>query len=555
MAMRLVKIMGVRGNKSKRLNDKSFLADTDLSVKVTEVRPIERAERRRMGSRRISSGQKRKGPSSKLTRKSVSVIHNARSSVGRRFSSFNASMLTLQRDPVVFKLEISGVKGSYEQEKSYKEFIRLHKTLKSKFPAVKQFVNKFPKMRNTSPETLQETKIFVQGYLDTLMKLKPRPADLNKFLDINKHVVDLVGKYTKGFSSLNDFELVSRIGEGSFGKVFLVRALETDEIFALKVLKKDELRKKNQVEHTMTEMKVMSVSDHPFIVSLKFAFHNKDKLFMVTEYCPGGELFFHLKTHRRMSEETVRIYTGEIGLALGYLHEKNILYRDLKPENILLDADGHVLLTDFGLSRQNVVGPHDAKTFCGTPEYLSPEMLIHRTTQEGYGKGVDWWSLGVLVYEMLYGLPPFYHKNLKKMCEKILNKRLTFPDKKKRSNPKTSTEVKELITGLLNRDAESRLGVVGGGFEEFKEHSFFEKMDWDRLYKKNYDPPYKPNISSDPLNTDNFDKEFTGKPAKISFSKNSKKPKSRVDAEDEFKNFDYSCFDKNQGEVLNDFYS
>ena len=186
------------------------------------------------------------------------------------------------------------------------------------------------------------------------------------------------------------------------------------ELYAMKTLRKAALVKRNQLLHTKTERNILQNIQHPFLVNLKFAFQTPDKLYMVLEYMGGGELFHWLKQHRKFSETRGRLYASEICLALGALHSRDIIYRDLKPENILLDLKGHLRLTDFGLSKDNIMGAGAAggtKTFCGTPEYLAPEILENK----GHGKAVDWWSFGTLVYEMICGLPPFYDTNVQRM--------------------------------------------------------------------------------------------------------------------------------------------
>jgi serum/glucocorticoid-regulated kinase 2 len=187
---------------------------------------------------------------------------------------------------------------------------------------------------------------------------------------------------------LEDFDLLKVLGRGSFGKVMLVQKKTDKKIFAMKILKKRAIIARNQVEHTKAERKILQALQHPFLMTLRYAFQTKEKLYFVLDYFQGGELFFHLKNNRRFSEEVARIYVGEIGLALGHLHSLGVIYRDLKPENILLDDNGHVCLTDFGLAKDVETGDK-AHTFCGTPEYLAPEIV----TGAGHDKAVDWWSL------------------------------------------------------------------------------------------------------------------------------------------------------------------
>ena len=334
-------------------------------------------------------------------------------------------------------------------EKRYSEFYHLHHRLKTKFPDVKKL--KFPRKKFffslTNSTVAQRRKLFEQ-YLNTLITFRPRPFDLNSFLELEKHTTG-TGITDAEKLSVDDFELLQVLGKGSFGKVYLVRELSSKEIYAMKVLKKQDVKKRKQVEHTNTERRIMGGlgMDHPFIVTLRYAFQNDEKLYMVTDYCRGGELFFHLKRFRTFSEDMVRFYSAEIVCALDHLHSNHVVYRDLKPENVLLDQDGHVRITDFGLSRDNVMTDHGATTFCGTPEYLSPEMILHRKTKAGYGTSVDWWSLGTLMYEMFTGWPPYYDKNLKSMCENILHKPLEFDDKFN-----LSTGAKTIMSGMLERD-------------------------------------------------------------------------------------------------------
>ncbi|CAD2218223.1 RAC serine/threonine-protein kinase [Angomonas deanei] len=291
--------------------------------------------------------------------------------------------------------------------------------------------------------------------------------------------------------SLKDFEVVSVIGTGSFGKVYHVMKKGTSESYAMKEMNKEVVERENLTAHIFAEKSILQTINHPFIVKLHYAFQTKDRLYLVLDLLSGGELFFHLGQVGVFEEPRARFYVAQIGIALGYLHGLNIIYRDLKPENAVLDKDGFVCLTDFGLAKENVEGA-GASTFCGTPEYLAPEFLMGKT----YGREVDWWSLGVLMYEMLFGIPPFYDENQNAMYELILTAPLTFDDE-----ITVSDEAKDLLTRLLDRNPTTRLQNV----EDFTKHPFFKTMDFKKLYDRKIPPPFKPD--ADVLK--NFDSQFT----------------------------------------------
>jgi serine/threonine protein kinase len=300
---------------------------------------------------------------------------------------------------------------------------------------------------------------------------------------------------------LDSFKMIKVIGKGSFGKVFLVKEHQTGEMFALKVLRKDNIIKRNQVEHTKTERSVLGYCKHPFIVSMNMAFQSKDKLYFVLDYCAGGELFFHLGKLGKFPEPRARFYAAEIILAISYVHSLDIIYRDLKPENVLLDARGHVRLTDFGLSKEGISkSSSGANSFCGTPEYLAPEIL----NRQGHGRAVDWWSLGALLYEMLTGLPPFYCQDRERLFEKIRNSDLHYP-------ASLSRPAKQLLLGLLTRDPNVRLGSGPNDARDIQAHEFFSDIDWDKLSTGSISPPWKPTINGS-LDTSQFDREFTSMP-------------------------------------------
>ena len=307
------------------------------------------------------------------------------------------------------------------------------------------------------------------------------------------------GSHPKKLVNLESFNIIRVIGKGSFGKVFLVRHKAQKTLHALKVLKKDFIIRKNQVEHTKTERSVLGYARHPYIVGLTMAFQTADKLFFVLDYCAGGELFFHLGKMGRFPEDRAKFYAAQITLALEYVHKLGVIYRDLKPENVLLDHKGNIRLTDFGLSKEGVRGHSSgASSFCGTPEYIAPEVL----KRQGHGRAVDWWSLGALSYEMISGLPPFYSRNRDTMFDKIMKADIMYP-------AFMSDAAKDLLSKLLLRDPKERLGSGETDADEIKVHPFFEGTDWKQLQEGNVTPPWAPKVAGS-LDTSQFDEEFTG---------------------------------------------
>lgn len=284
---------------------------------------------------------------------------------------------------------------------------------------------------------------------------------------------------------IEDFELLKVVGKGSFGKVMQVMKKDTHRIYALKTIRKAHIISRSEVAHTLAERSVLSQINNPFIVPLKFTFQSPEKLYFVLAFVNGGELFHHLQKEQRFDINRSRFYTAELLCALECLHGFNVIYRDLKPENILLDYSGHIALCDFGLCKLDMKDEDRTNTFCGTPEYLAPELLLG----QGYTKTVDWWTLGVLLYEMLTGLPPFYDENTNEMYRKILSEPLHFP------GPEiVPPAAKDLLTKLLNRKPEQRLGANGAS--EIKAHPFFHSIDWRKLLQRKYEPTFKPNVVS-----------------------------------------------------------
>ena len=280
-----------------------------------------------------------------------------------------------------------------------------------------------------------------------------------------------------------------------------MRKKDTQRIYAMKVLSKKVIIQKKEVAHTIGERNILvrtATADSPFIVGLKFSFQTATDLFLVTGFMSGGELFWHLQKEGRFNEQRAKFYIAELILALEHLHQHGIVYRDLKPENILLDANGHIALCDFGLSKANLSKDATTNTFCGTTEYLAPEVLLD---EQGYTTMVDFWSLGVLVFEMCCGWSPFYADDTQQMYKNIAFGKVRFP------RDALSNEGRNFVKGLLNRNPKHRLGAVHDA-QELKAHPFFADTDWDAMMKKMVVPPFKPKLSS-VLDTSNFDPEFT----------------------------------------------
>eukprot|EP00049_Salpingoeca_infusionum_P009717 m.165060 g.165060 ORF g.165060 m.165060 type:complete len:517 (+) comp14418_c0_seq1:373-1923(+) len=294
---------------------------------------------------------------------------------------------------------------------------------------------------------------------------------------------------------MEDFKIISVIGKGSFGKVMVVEKLDTGRAYALKKLNKTYLRDKGEIEHTMSERKILEQHSSPFLVSLKFSFQTADKVYFVLDYVSGGELFVHLQKEGAFSEERSRFYAAMLVLALDHLHSHEIIYRDLKPENILIDMNGYIKLTDFGLCKENIKQFEKTNTFCGTPEYMAPEIL----QQKGYGLEVDWWTVGTLLYEMITGLPPFYHEDTQEMYRRILFAPLE-------PSEELSEKAMDVVTGLLQRNPNRRLGHLS--VKEITRHAFFKDVNWDDLLHKRTPAPWVPQVKS-PYDTSNFDAEFT----------------------------------------------
>jgi X-X-X-Leu-X-X-Gly heptad repeat protein len=337
--------------------------------------------------------------------------------------------------------------------------------------------------------------------LDGWFTLEPRDGEDGDRITGDIHLRINFTKTDKKHYGPEDFQILKLIGKGTFGQVFQVRKKDSGRIYAMKVLSKKVIVQKKEVAHTVGERNILvrtAMTDSPFIVGLKFSFQTPTDLYLVTDYMSGGELFWHLQKEGRFNETRAKFYIAELILALQHLHEHDIVYRDLKPENILLDANGHIALCDFGLSKANLADTDTTNTFCGTTEYLAPEVLLD---EAGYTKMVDFWSLGVLVFEMCCGWSPFYAEDTQQMYKNIAFGKVRFP------RDALTTEGRNFVKGLLNRNPKHRLGSQGDA-EELKNHPFFADVDWEALGKKNVVPPFKPKLKSE-LDVSNFDPEFT----------------------------------------------
>ena len=296
---------------------------------------------------------------------------------------------------------------------------------------------------------------------------------------------------------LDDFQIMKVLGRGTFGKVCLVQYKPTKEYYAMKSLKKDVLLDMDQVQSTILEKKILQSLDHPFLVGMVFCFQTEERIYFIMPFIRGGELFQHLRTEKFFKEDKARFYAASMGVALEYLHNHGIVYRDIKPENILIGEDGYLKLIDFGMAKM-LKGNEKAMSFCGTPEYLAPEII----TGEGHNRAADWWSYGILLFEMLCGIPPFYCENTERMYDLITNAELRFPKR-----IQLSENAKDLIKKLLIKKQDKRLGVEKG-FEEIKSHPFFKGFDFDALLAKKLEAPFIP-VLKDSLDVGNFDEEFT----------------------------------------------
>lgn len=291
----------------------------------------------------------------------------------------------------------------------------------------------------------------------------------------------------------SDFDLRATVGTGTFGRVRVVKIKGNQDQtpFAMKIMKKSEVIRLKQVEHIKAEKQILQLIEHPFIVNLIITFQDDKRLFMVMEYINGGELFSYLRKKGRLDNEQTRFYAAEIVLALAYLHTIHIIYRDLKPENLLIDCEGHIKMTDFGFAK---VVEDRTWTLCGTAEYLAPEII----QSKGHGKAVDWWALGILLFEMLAGYPPFFDDNPFGTYQKVIAGQFELPRH-------FDGKVRDMIKKLLVLDKSKRFGCLKGGPEDVKQHKWFKNVDWDMILSRQVPSNHVPDVRG-PDDTSMFDR-------------------------------------------------
>ncbi|KAL8678549.1 MAG: hypothetical protein Q9186_005094 [Xanthomendoza sp. 1 TL-2023] len=364
----------------------------------------------------------------------------------------------------------------------------------------------------------QQEKQFIADFYDNARPLPPdqiADSPRSKELATSSHQL-----------RIQDFELIKTLGTGTFARVWLAtlaggsRNSNECRVFALKILRKTDIIRLKQVEHIRNERNTLAaVAGHPFITTLITTFSDRDCLYMLLDYCPGGEVFTYLRRRKRFDVDTARFYAAEIVLILEFLHTvQGIAYRDMKPENILIDAEGHLKLVDFGFAKK--VESRETYTLCGTPEYLAPEVIKN----SGHGTAVDWWAFGILVYEFLVGQPPFWHQNPMKNYEMICGGKIKFPTD-------MDPEARSLIEGLCVVNPTHRLGNLSGGVDRVKSHPFFAPIDWEALYYRKIKGPIIPNLRH-PADTSCFE-DYS--PAPEQKSVYTKEMASKYDSE--FKDF------------------
>ena len=328
-------------------------------------------------------------------------------------------------------------------------------------------------------------------------------------IDKNKNIVPIKPKFKYIAVNYNDFEIIKVIGRGFIGKILLVKYKKDGKYYAMKMMRKDQIISEELQDNILLEKNILIESQNEFILSLSFFFQTKERIYFITPFIKGGDLYHKLKTDKFLKEDLVKFYSAQIIIALQYLHDLGIAYRDLKPENILLNEDGYIKLCDFGASVK-LHGTEKDYNFAGSPEYASPEMINY----QGHTVMTDWWSLGILIYEMLYGFTPFFNLDKDRMYDLIINGSISFPEyytnnenneEENQIEYNISEEAKSLIIKLLEKDPGKRLGREG--LEEIKKEPFFYGIYFDDISKKRYKALFIPDINEKDL-TNNFEEEY-----------------------------------------------
>ncbi|CAF2423841.1 unnamed protein product [Rotaria sp. Silwood2] len=353
----------------------------------------------------------------------------------------------------------------------------------SKIQDLNIITSDIPILKNNSDTIIDHTPIEqsqndnpISNHIDEIPPSSPSPSSRSSIQKIQ--------------FTIDSFDIVRTVGTGTFGRVQLVCHRDTNTFYGLKTMSIKRIVESKQVEHVQSEKNILLKIHHPFLVRLQWTAHTNSLLYLLLEYLPGGELFQMMRKHEKFNAKTAIFYASEVLLALDYLHHLDILYRDLKPENILLDSEGHIRLVDFGFAKET---KERTFTLCGTVDYLAPEVIQNR----GHHKASDWWALGILIYEMLAGYPPFYDADQFATYQKILSGKIEFPRH-------FDYAAKQVLRKLLNTDQSQRLGSAKNGGDEIKHEQWFVSVSWTDLYNRKVEPPIKPTITS-PSDTTNFD--------------------------------------------------